>query len=111
MFKKIKENVVKVITGLDNKVLFTYLLVFFASSLLLGTLIGFVFENATAALGMGSWHFRLGMLIEPVTWLIGIGICLIFVFIYALNGGFRNSGLIGRSLLFAAAMIPSNPAA
>ena len=99
MFKKIKDGIVKAITELDNKVLFTYLIVFFASSLFLGTLIRFVFENASAAIGMGSWHFRLGLLIEPATWLIGVGICLVFVFIFAINGGFRNSGLIGRSLL------------
>lgn len=90
----------KLVAKLKEKnpaVLLLYLLVFVVSSLVLGTLIRFLAENVNAIFGPAEWVFRAHLLVEPATWALGGVICLIALFIYALNGGLRTDR--GRGFL------------
>ena len=52
---------------INGKMVLLYLFIFTVSSLLFGTLIRFIFENASAVIGMSEWHFRPEMLMEIQT--------------------------------------------
>ena len=85
---------------INGKMVLLYLFIFTVSSLLFGTLIRFIFENASAVIGMSEWHFRPEMLMEIQTWAIGWLVTIIFVGIFVINGGFlRGSGLLGKGLM------------
>ena len=72
-------------------------LLFVVASLVLGTVIRFIGENINAIFGDQEWKFRVDLLKEPATWLIGGIIMLLIVTFYAINGGFRTIG--GKGLL------------
>ena len=89
--KKVWEDVTEWAKEADRKTILLGVLIFLASALLLGTLIRFLVENISASLLGEGWHFRAGLLIEPLTWVIGLAINLLMMTVYALNGGFRSS--------------------
>ena len=100
MLKRIKENTLERIKEADAKSLLLYIFLFFASSLLLGAIVRYIFENLTAAVLESRWHFRAGLLIEWQTWVLGILINCFLGVLYAINGGFRiGAGRRGRGLL------------
>ena len=47
MSKKLKDNVLELLKGLNAKTLLLYVVLFLGSSLLLGTLLRYLFENVT----------------------------------------------------------------
>ena len=104
MLKKLKENTLAWIKELEPKSILLYLLLFLLASLLLGTLLRFIFENITSAMMSDSWHFRARMLIEWQTWVLGVVIVCFLGVIFAINGGFRTGagrksrGLLGGTL-------------
>ena len=78
--------------------------VFLVSSLVMGTLLRFIFENITSTMVDAGWHFRARLLIEWQTWVVGaVVICFLFL-IFAINGGLRmgagrkSRGLLGGSV-------------
>ncbi len=95
---ELKDNLIERIKEADKKALLLYAFLFVLAALLLGTLIRFLFENVGASINGESWKFRWGLLIEPVTWLIGFAIMLFLTFLYGLNGGFRTSK-VSRKML------------
>ena len=99
MFKNLKEDISNFINDLDSKVILLYTVIFVVSSIFMGCLIRFLFENISGIVGTDGWHFRIGMLAEVTTYLIGFGINLVLGAIYIINGGFRRTGVIGRGLL------------
>ncbi len=99
MFKNLKEDISKFVEELDQKTILLYVVIFVASSMILGCLVRFLFENISGIVGTDGWHFRIGMLAEIWTYLIGLGINLVLAAIYIINGGFRRTGVIGRGLL------------
>ncbi|MBR4692016.1 MAG: type IV secretory system conjugative DNA transfer family protein, partial [Oscillospiraceae bacterium] len=68
-------------------------------SLVLGVVLRFVMENLGSSIAGEAWRFRPRLLIEPSTWLITFVIAAMFAAIFAINGGFRSSGGLGRGLL------------
>ena len=104
MLKKLKENTLNAIKELDTKSLLLYVVLFFLASLLLGTLVRFIYENIASAMLSGGWHFRARMLIEWQTWVLGALINCFLGVIFAINGGFRmgagrkSRGLLGGTL-------------
>ena len=99
MFKNLKEDIGKFVEELDQKTILLYVVIFVVSSMILGCLVRFLFENISGIVGTEGWHFRIGMLAEITTYLIGFGINLVLAAIYIINGGFRRTGVIGRGLL------------
>ena len=100
MFQRLGKDIKDWFKGIDKKTLLIYVIIYIVSALILGTLIRFLIENLSAAIvSGGGWVFRWKLLIEPATWGIGLLINTIFVFFYALSGGFRGTGKLGRGLL------------
>ena len=100
MLKRLKENTLERIKEMDSKSLLLYVILFFAASLLLGTLLRYIFENITSAVLNDGWHFRIAMLFEWQTWLLGILVNCLLGAIFAINGGFRaGAGRRGLGLL------------
>ena len=97
--KKLKEGVVEVIKNANPSTLLLNVLLFFASSLFMGTVLRYIFENISSAISGAGWHFRIKLLIEPATWFLGIFVMIVLASIYALNGGFRMYGQRGRGIL------------
>ena len=98
MLKKAWKELTEHLRELDRKTVALYVAIFLISSLLLGTLVRFIVENVSASLGTDGWHFRWKLLIEPMTWLVGVVIDLLMAAIYALNGGFRSANKGTRML-------------
>ncbi|MBR6376259.1 MAG: type IV secretory system conjugative DNA transfer family protein, partial [Oscillospiraceae bacterium] len=90
MFKKIWQSIKENLQELDRKTILIYALVFLVASLLLGVLIRFLGENIGATINGKSWSFRPRLFLEPLSWLIGLAICLLLGTIYTINGGFRS---------------------
>ncbi|MBR0313222.1 MAG: type IV secretory system conjugative DNA transfer family protein, partial [Oscillospiraceae bacterium] len=63
----------------------------------MGTLLRFIVENIGGMIGGSGVRFRIRLLIEWQTWVLGGGVSMIFAFLYAINGGFRGMG--GNGLL------------
>ena len=98
MFKKLKEDLVERIKETDPKTILLYVLIFILSSLLLGTLIRFIFENVGNSINGEKWVFRPKLMAEGLTWLIGVGVVVLMAVIYLINGGFRSSKISTRML-------------
>ncbi len=104
MLKKLKENVLEWVKELEPKTILLCLILFLASSLVMGTLLRFIFENITSTMVDSSWHFRARLLIEWQTWALGAAIVFFLFIIFAINGGFRmgagrkSRGLLGGSV-------------
>jgi len=98
LLKKAWKELTEHLRELDRKTIALYVAIFLISSLLLGTLVRFIVENVSASLGTDGWHFRWKLLIEPMTWLVGVVIDLLMAAIYALNGGFRSANKGTRML-------------
>lgn len=95
MFKGIKKLLG---SGRDQRKWYpVFFLILLVGSLLLGVLARFLAENLGSIMSGGDWSFRLSLLTEARTWLVGFLICGLFTAIIALNGGFR--GVLGKSLL------------
>ncbi len=99
MIQKLKGATVDRFKETGKTQLILYILLFVISSMILGTLVRFLYENVGGALAGGSWRFRWGLLLEPQTWLLGAGINLVLGVIFAINGGFRSTGKRGKGLL------------
>ncbi len=99
MFKKLKEDIGASIREMDPKTILLYVILFVVSSLVLGTLVRYLFENLSAVAGVDGWQFRFGLLVEPATWILGFFINLVMASLYLINGGFRRTGAVGRGLL------------
>ena len=99
MFRKLKENLSDFIDSLDGKTIMFYVMLFVISALVMGCLIRFLFENLSGILGVDGWHFRIELLWEPLTWIIGFGVMCILGSLYLINGGLRRTGAVGRSML------------
>ena len=99
MFRKLKENLSDFIDALDGKTILFYVMVFVIGSLVMGCLIRFLFENLSGILGVDGWHFRIELLWEPLTWIIGLSVMCILGALYLINGGLRRTGAVGRSML------------
>ena len=99
MFKRLKEDIGNFISELDSKLILLYVTIFVVSGIFLGCLIRFLFENISGIVGTDGWHFRIGMLAEVPTYLIGFGVNLVLLSLYIINGGMRRTGAVGRSLL------------
>ena len=104
MLKRLKENTLAAIKALDAKSILLYVVLFFLASLVLGTLIRFIYENVASAMISSGWKFRPALLIEWQTWVLGAAINCFLGIIYAINGGFRmgagrkSRGLLGGTL-------------
>ncbi|MBP5750162.1 MAG: hypothetical protein J6X24_05195, partial [Firmicutes bacterium] len=96
MFRKLKENLSDFIDSLDGKTIMFYVMLFVISALVMGCLIRFLFENLSGILGVDGWHFRIELLWEPLTWIIGFGVMCILGSLYLINGGLRRTGAVGR---------------
>ena len=80
MLKKLKENILEWIKSLEPKTILLCLVLFLASSLVMGTLLRFIFENIASTMVDASWHFRARLLIEWQTWLLGaVVVCFLFI--------------------------------
>ena len=97
--QRLKDNIMDVINSLNTKLIWAYVGVFITSTLLIGTVIRYILENIRAVVEGGKWVFRWHLLIEPMTWFIGILLTLILFALYALNGGFRRLGVRSSGLL------------
>ncbi len=97
MAKKTKLNLGEKLSSLKNSTLLLYAVLFVMSTLLCGTLVRFVMENMSASIAGESWRFRPALMLEGMTWLIGFVISILFLAVFALNGGFR--GVMGKGLL------------
>ena len=83
---------------LKVKAVTLYVLLFFAGALLMGTLLRMIVENVGGIFGGTAFVFRPHMLIEGLTWLIGVAVMLVLTALFAISGGFRGA-LGGNSLL------------
>ena len=99
MRKGVISSITDMLAGINTKALPLYAAIFVFGSLLSGTLARFMLENIGASIAGEHGSFRVHMLLEPATWLIGVVICCVILFIYAINGGFGKSGALGRSML------------
>ena len=98
IWNEIKKNTADIIKHASAKTILLYIIAFFVASVLIGTLLRYIYENVAALAGTG-WHFRWKMIFEPVTWLIGAVVNLLLGIIYALNGGFRMTARLGKKML------------
>ena len=87
------------LSGLSSSRLLLCIGIFLAASLILGALLRFILENVDAVFVGGRWSFRPHSLLEWPTWAIGCGISAVATALYAVNGGFRGAGALGRRLL------------
>ena len=85
--------------GLSKTALPFYIVGIVLGSLVMGVVLRFVIENMGAFLSGEAWRFRPRLFIEPGTWLIALVVAAMFVAIFAINGGFRSVGAVGRGLL------------
>jgi len=99
VFTKVFDAIKKSVKEMNRGLLATYAGIFVFSCGFLGTLVRYVFENIGRSFSGESWHFRPHLLIEPATWFIGLLINLVFASLYAINGGFSRTGIVGRGLL------------
>ncbi len=88
----------KAISEMDKSTIIIYIVIFIVSALFFGTLLRFLYENVSAILGQQRMSFRWHLLIEPLTWGIGVGVDIILLAIYTINGGFRT-GKVGKRVL------------
>ena len=72
-----------------------YVGLFLLSSLVLGTLLRTLVESLMDL--SDGFQFRLAMLVEPLTWGIGVTVTAVLALLYAISGGFRGFG--GKGLL------------
>ena len=104
MLKKLKENLLEWIKNLEPKTILLCLVLFLVSSLVMGTLLRFIFENITSTMMDRGWHFRVSLLIEWQTWVLGMVVIGFLFLIFAINGGLRmgagrkSRGLLGGSV-------------
>ena len=96
--KKLFESISEKFKDLKAQTIALYVFLFLGGSLLMGTIVRMSIESIGSLIGGGGWIFRGHMLIEPLTWGIGNAIMIVFVAVFAINGGFRGSfgsGLLG----------------
>ena len=96
--KKLFESISEKFKDLKAQTIALYVFLFLGGSLLMGTIVRMSIESIGSLIGGGGWIFRPHMLIEPLTWGIGNAIMIVFVAVFAINGGFRGSfgsGLLG----------------
>ena len=96
--KKLFESISEKSKDLKAQTIALYVFLFLGGSLLMGTIVRMSIESIGSLIGGGGWIFRGHMLIEPLTWGIGNAIMIVFVAVFAINGGFRGSfgsGLLG----------------
>ena len=99
MLKSFISKIKDLIGNLKAGALPLYAAVFVFGSLFIGTVIRFIVENIGASISGDRAFFRVRMLIEPATWLIGIIVFVVMISIIAINGGFRSAGALGRGIL------------
>ena len=99
MRKGVISSITDALASINTRALPLYAAIFVFGSLILGTLVRFILENLGALIAGGHSSFRVHMLLEPATWLIGFVISCVFLFIFAINGWFGKSGALGRSML------------
>ena len=99
MRKGVISSITDALASINTRALPLYAAIFVFGSLILGTLVRFILENLGALIAGGHSSFRIHMLLEPATWLIGFVISCVFLFIFAINGWFGKSGALGRSML------------
>ncbi|MBQ6260572.1 MAG: type IV secretory system conjugative DNA transfer family protein [Firmicutes bacterium] len=97
--KKLFGSIAERFKELDKQTIAIYIGIFIVSSLFLGCVLRFLFENISSVVVGEPWRFRLRMLIEPATWFTGLILNLLMGAIYTINGGFINTGKKGRGLL------------
>ena len=96
--KKLFESISEKVKDLKAQTIALYVFLFLGGSLLMGTIVRMSIESIGSLIGGGGWILRPHMLIEPLTWGIGNAIMIVFVAVFAINGGFRGSfgsGLLG----------------
>ncbi len=98
-FSKLKEEFVNAVKNIDEKVLMIYLGIFVFSMIFLGTVIRYIIENISSAFNGEPWTFRFHILLEPVTWIVGLLVTLVMFSFFIINGGMRRTGAMGRSIL------------
>ena len=99
MRKGVISSITDALASISTRALPLYAAIFVFGSLILGTLVRFILENLGALIAGEHASFRIHMLLEPATWLIGFVISCVFLFIFAVNGWFGKSGALGRSML------------
>ena len=99
MRKGVISSITDALASINTRALPLYAAIFVFGSLILGTLVRFILENLGAVIAGEHASFRIYMLLEPATWLIGFVISCVFLFIFAVNGWFGKSGALGRSML------------
>ena len=99
MRKGVISSITDALASINTRALPLYAAIFVFGSLILGTLVRFILENLGAVIAGEHASFRVYMLLEPATWLIGFVISCVFLFIFAVNGWFGKSGALGRSML------------
>ena len=98
MLKRLLEHSGEKIKSLKSSALLLYVVLFAVSSLILGTLLRYVYENVGSVMIGGGWSFRPHLLIEGTTWGVGALVNMVLGTIYAINGGFGDTpgnGLLG----------------
>ena len=91
MFKKIWKNLTEWVQTADKKTIWLGVGIFVATTLVLGTLIRFLIDNLSATIDGSGVRFDWHILIQPLTWAIGLAVTVLLGALYALNGGFRSS--------------------
>ena len=91
MFKKIWKNVTEWVRTADKKTIWLGVGIFVAAILVLGSLIRFIIDNLSASLDGSGVRFDWHILIQPLTWAIGLAVTVLLGAIYALNGGFHTA--------------------
>jgi len=99
MLKRLISGFTEKLKTLGKSSLLLFIVIFIAVSVFGGVFFRFMFENI-ANFGSGQpWRFRPGLFVEPASWLTGAVIAGMILAIYAINGGFRGAGALGRGLL------------
>ena len=96
--KKLRDGMSERIRSKNAGTLALYLLIFLVGALVLGTLVRTLVENLDAVFTGSGWTFRPHLLIEPLTWGVGVAFVTVLTACYAISGGFGGAfrnGLLG----------------
>ncbi len=98
MFKRMRDNVLDKLKTAGSSIIFIYIVLFIVSSFVLGTVVRYILENGSALIKNQPLSFRWHIMVEPMTWVLGIFINMILGLLYAISGGFRGTGKVGGLL-------------
>ena len=90
MFANLKENLKARFKNINKKTVILYISIAVFSIVLFGFVLRFFVENIGHSILQEPWEFRWKLLIEPMTYLIGLGTTVLALALYAISGGLRR---------------------